>query len=145
MPIVPTNYEIIRMYESKYKIKKNIIYPQEVFEIVSIAFDVWNKVGFGHKESFYEKAVAEMFQKKNKKFKEQVRCKVKLGNRDLGMYIFDFIYEDKIVIELKQGEIFSKSNINQIYAYLKATGLSLGLLVNFTRKGVKFKRIVNIK
>ena len=70
--------------------------------------------------------------------------KVKLGKKDLGEYIFDFLYEDKIVIELKQGEIFSKNNINQIYAYLKAKKLKLGLLINFTKKGIKFKRIVNL-
>jgi GxxExxY protein len=56
----------------------------------------------------------------------------------------DFLYEDIIVIELKQGNGFSKRNINQIYSYLKATGLKLGLLINFTRDGVKFKRIVNL-
>jgi GxxExxY protein len=133
------------MYENKYKVEKDIIYPQEVFEIVGFMYDAWNKLGYGHKESFYEKAVAEIFRKNNKEFKEQLRCKLKLGEKDLGLYIFDFVYEEKIVVELKQGEIFSKQNINQIYAYLKATGLKLGLLVNFTRKGVKFKRIINIK
>lgn len=60
-------------------------------------------------------------------------------------YILDFLYENIIVIELKQGDSFSKRNINQIYSYLKATGLKLGLLINFTRSGVKFKRIVNLK
>lgn len=133
------------MYENKYKVKKDIIYSQEVFEIVGIMYDVWNKIGYGHKENFYEKAVAEIFTRKNKEFKEQVRCKVKMGNRDLGVYIFDFVYEDKIVIELKQGENFSRQNINQIYAYLRAVNLKLGLIVNFTKKGVKFKRIVNIR
>jgi len=139
-----TNYEILRMYENRHKIKKDIIYPQETFEIVSMAYDVWNKIGFGHKEIFYEKALAEIFRKRNKKFKEQLRCKVKLGDKDLGVYVFDFVYEETIVVELKQGENFSKQNINQVYAYLKATGLKLGLLINFTKTGVKFKRIVNI-
>ncbi|MCX6761607.1 MAG: GxxExxY protein [Candidatus Moranbacteria bacterium] len=133
------------MYENKYKVEKDIIYPQEVFELVGFMYDVWNKLGYGHKESFYEKAVAELFRKNGKEFKEQLRCKVKVGEKDLGLYVFDFVYEEKIVVELKQGDIFSKQNINQIYAYLKATGLKLGLLVNFTRKGVKFKRIINIK
>jgi len=108
-------------------------------------YDVWNKVGPGHKENFYERAAAELFRQKKKKFKEQLRCKVKIGDQELGLYVFDFTYEDRIVIELKQGDNFSKQNIKQIYAYLKATNLKLGLLVNFTSKGVKFKRIVNIK
>jgi GxxExxY protein len=133
------------MYENKYEVKKDIIYPQEVFEIVGIMYDVWNGVGYGHKESFYEKAAAEIFRKRKKNFQEQLRCEVKFGEKSLGVYIFDFIYEDKIVIELKKGEVFPKHNIKQIYAYLKATKLKLGLLINFTSNGVKFKRIVNIK
>lgn len=124
--------------------KKNIIYADEVYEIIGIMYEIWDKVGFGHKENFYQKAVKEIFKKKKKKFKEQLRLKVKMGERELGEYILDFLYENKIVIELKQGNNFSKRNINQIYSYLKATGLKLGLLINFTREGVKFKRIVNL-
>ena len=125
--------------------RKNIIYADEVYEIIGMMYEIWDKMGFGHKESFYQKAVKEIFKKKKKKFKEQLRLKVKMGEKELGEYILDFLYEDKIVIEIKQGNIFSKRNINQIYAYLRATNLKLGLLVNFTRDGVKFKRIVNLK
>ena len=125
--------------------KKNIIYADEVYEIIGIMYEVWDKVGFGHKENFYQNAVKEIFKKKKKKFKEQLRLKVKMGEKELGEYILDFLYEDKIVVELKQGNNFSKRNINQVYAYLRATNLKLGLLINFTREGVKFKRIVNLK
>lgn len=133
------------MYENKYKIKKDIIYPEEVFEVVGIMYDVWNKFGYGHKESFYENAAAGMFRKRGRRFERQLRCKVKMGEEELGMYVFDFLYEDKIVIELKQGEIFSRQNIDQVYAYLKATDLKLGMIINFTKTGVKFKRIPNLK
>lgn len=126
------------------KTNKDIIYADETYEIVGMMYDVWDEIGFGHKESFYQKAVANIFETNKKKFKEQLRLKVKMKNIEIGEYILDFLYEDIIVIELKQGNGFSKRNINQIYSYLKATGLKLGLLINFTRGGVKFKRIVNI-
>ena len=123
---------------------KDIIYADEVYEIIGMMYNIWDEIGFGHKENFYQKAVAEMFEKNKKKFKEQIRLKVKMNDKEIGEYILDFLYEDIIVIELKQGNMFSKRYINQIYSYLKATGLKLGLLVNFTRDGVKFKRIVNL-
>ncbi len=126
------------------RIDKNIIYAEECYEIVGMMYDVWNKVGYGHKENFYQKAIAEIFRKNNKKFKEQLRVKVKMGEVELGICILDFLYEDKIVIELKQGENFSRQDFKQIYAYLRATNLKLGLLIHFTRAGVKFKRIVNL-
>ena len=51
--------------------------------------------------------------------------------------------ENKIVLEIKRGEHFSKTNLKQVYGYLKATGLQLGIVANFTAKGLKFKRIVH--
>jgi len=129
----------------KHKVKKDIIFPDETYEIIGIMYDIWNAIGFGHKENFYQKSIAKIFKDNGKNFKEQLRCKVCFKGENISTYIFDFLYENKIIIEIKQGENFSKKDINQIYAYLKATGLKLGLLVHFTRKGIKFKRIVNIK
>ena len=128
----------------KQKVRKNIVYPQESYEIVGVMYDVWDNLGYGHKESFYQKAIAAEFSNKKKVFSEQVRCKVLYRGEEVGLYILDFIYENKIVIEIKQGERFSKNDIKQIYAYLRASGLKLGLLVHFTKSGMKFKRIVNI-
>jgi GxxExxY protein len=127
------------------KTNKDIIYADETYEIVGMMYDIWDKIGFGHKEKFYQKAVAGVFKKNKKKFKKQLRLKVNMNGEEVGEYILDFLYEDIIVLELKQGNGFSKRNINQIYSYLRATDLKLGLLINFTREGVKFKRIVNIK
>lgn len=142
-PLRSTNFTKLRRLFMKTK--KEIIYADETYEIIGMMYDIWDKIGFGHKEKFYQNAVAEVFKKKSKKFKEQIRLRVKINNKDVGEYVLDFLYEDKIVIELKQGDGFSKRYINQIYSYLKATNLKLGLLINFTRSGVKFKRIVNLK
>lgn len=57
----------------------------------------------------------------------------------------DFIINNKIILEIKKGDRFIKSNIDQIYSYLKVTGLKLGILANFTRKGIQFKRMVNLR
>jgi GxxExxY protein len=48
------------------------------------------------------------------------------------------------VLEIKSGEKFLKQNISQIYSYLKIKNLKLGILANFTKEGLKFKRIVNL-
>jgi len=59
--------------------------------------------------------------------------------------LIDFLVEDKILVEIKKGNYFSKKNIEQVYAYLKATGLKLAILANFTSTGVKFRRILNLR
>lgn len=55
----------------------------------------------------------------------------------------DFLVENKIVLEIKKGSYFSKRNIEQVKDYLKATGMKLAILANFTPHGVKFFRVLN--
>ena len=62
----------------------------------------------------------------------------------MGNYFLDFLIEDKIILEIKKREYFSKQDINQLFEYLQTTGLKLGIIAHFTRIGVKFKRIVNL-
>ncbi|PIY59662.1 GxxExxY protein, partial [Candidatus Wolfebacteria bacterium CG_4_10_14_0_8_um_filter_37_11] len=100
--------------------------------------------GFGHKESFYQKAVAINLENASLKFEEQLPVNIKYKGKKIGIYYFDYLIEDKIVLELKVRNYFSKKDIEQLYSYLKARDLKLGIIAHFTRAGVKFKRIVNI-
>jgi GxxExxY protein len=112
---------------------------------MGLIFEVYNDIGFGHKESFYQKALAETFKENNIEFKEQLKAKLKYKGKDLGIYILDFLVFDKIILELKQKDFFSSKDILQLSRYLKTTGLKLGILIHFTSKGVRYKRILNIK
>ncbi|MEK7070593.1 MAG: GxxExxY protein, partial [Patescibacteria group bacterium] len=100
--------------------------------------------GYGFKERYYEDAIAKEFRNNNIKFRRQIPCKLMYKGEAIGNYRFDFLIEDKIVIELKRGDYFSKNNITQALQYLKASNLKLVILVNITNEGVKFKRILNI-
>ena len=102
-------------------------------------------IGYGHKEKFYQEAIAHIFKEKSIKFERELKAKVRFREKDLGIYYFDFLVFDKIIIEIKKRNYFSIKDINQLYGYLKATGLKLGLLIHFTNTGVKYRRIVNIK
>jgi len=121
------------------------MYADESYRMMEIVFDVFNKLGYGHKESLYQKALAEGFSKNNIDFKEQLRCKLQYRGKDVGLYILDFLVFDKIVLEIKQKNFISRKDISQLYQYLKATDLKLGIIVTFTPDQVRYKRIVNIK
>jgi len=125
--------------------RRDLIYAKECYEIIGIIFGVFNEVGYGYKEHFYQKAIAKAFEKNNIEFREQLRAKVKFRDEDLGILILDFLVFGKIVIELKQKRYFSQRDINQLYSYLKATNLKLGLLIYFTKDGIRYKRIVNLR
>ncbi len=124
--------------------RSDLLYPDLCYQIVGTLFEAWKNVGPGHKEKFYQKAVAKEFEIKGIKFREQLPVKINYKNKNLGIYYFDFLVEDIVVLEIKVRNYFSKNDIDQLYSYLKAKGLQLGMITHFTKTGAKFKRVVNI-
>ena len=78
-------------------------------------------------------------------FREQVLVEIKVGDEVIAKGYADFIIDERIILEVKKGNSFRKNNIDQLYSYLKMTRLTLGILANFTAKGLLYKRIVNIR
>ena len=78
-------------------------------------------------------------------FQEQVYQEVNFKESKIGKVYFDFVVENKVVVEIKRDDRFLISSINQVYNYLKTSGLLLGILINFGKQDVKFKRIVHIR
>jgi GxxExxY protein len=124
--------------------REDLLYPDLSYKIVDTLFDVYYKLGAGHYEKYYQNAVAVAFDEKGISYKREHHIPLKLRTKKIGSYFLDFLVEDKVVLELKKGNFFPRTNIDQIYAYLKATSLQLGILANYTSSGVKCKRIVNI-
>lgn len=143
------DYEIrihtkIRIF-MKELVKKDILYPELSYKIVGILYEIYNELGYGYQEKYYEKAIARSFEKEKLDYKEQLHVSFEFKNEKIGDYFLDFLVDDKIVLELKKGDKFSRKNIEQVYGYLKAKNLKLGIIAQFAPNGLKFKRIVNIK
>lgn len=99
----------------------------------------------GHKENIYQRAVARVLQDEEIAFQEQLPAKILFRGKPVGIYYFDFLIDDTVVLELKVRNYFSRKDIEQAYAYLKARNLKLGIIAHFTKDGVKYKRVVNIR
>ena len=125
-------------------LRDDLVYPELSYKLVGCAFEVFDELGPGHSEKTYQKAYAVMLRKSELKFKEQVYYPVKFKNEIVSRGFLDFNVEDKIIIELKKDERFSKTHIEQVLDYIKRSKLKLAILINFTKEGVKFKRIVNV-
>ena len=125
------------------KIRNDLLYPDLSYKIIGVLFEVFNKLGPGYLEKYYQRAVATGLKEVDLKFQEQLYAPLVFKGVKIGKCFFDFLVEDKIVLELKTGGRFSKKDIEQLFSYLKVKNLQLGLLVNFTNQGVKFKRIIN--
>jgi len=124
--------------------KKNLLYPELSYQIIGILFEISNALGSKYHERYYQRAVASLFRDAGIKYREQVPVHVVIGERKIARGFIDFLIEEKIILEIKRGERFFKSNIDQVYSYLKASNLKLGILANFTARGLQFKRIINI-
>lgn len=131
---------------SKQELKrKDLVYPELCYQIIGILFAVWTEMSFGYKEKIYQNAIAHAFEQSNIKFRRELPAKIQFKGKDVGIYYFDFLVDEKVVLEVKVRNFFSKKDIVQIYSYLNAVKLKLGIIAHFTRTGVKFKRIVNLK
>ncbi|HOK35553.1 MAG TPA: GxxExxY protein [Candidatus Pacearchaeota archaeon] len=124
--------------------RQDLIYPELSYQIIGILFEVYNQLGSGYHEKYYQKAVALQLKKNKISFKEQVYTPLTFKGEIIGKNFLDFLIEDKVILEIKKGDRFSKKHIEQILNYLKTTNLNLGILANFGSKDLKFKRIVNI-
>ena len=123
--------------------EEKIIYKDLSYTIVGVMYDIYNELGYGYKEKFYERAIGRYFTINDIKFKCQVPYLIAIKGKIIGRCYLDFLVEEKIIVEIKIGDYFSKRNINQVKEYLKVTGLKLALIVNYTHYGVKVLRILN--
>ena len=122
-----------------------IIYPELSYQIIGIIFEVFNDLGYGYLEKYYQKALELAFRQARVEFKAQSPYRVKYKGEIIGKNYIDFIINGIIVLEIKKGNRFSKRYFDQVVSYLKVTGMKLAILAHFTSDGVKFKRILNIK
>lgn len=125
--------------------KPDLVYPELSYQIIGVMFDVYNKLGYGYKESVYQKAIAKALERCGIHFKEQVYSPIIFGGGIVGKNYFDFLIDDKVVLEIKKGDRFHRAHIEQLYQYLLSKQLKLGLLVYFSPQNLRFKRIVNLK
>ena len=125
--------------------KKKIIYPELSYKIVGCLFEVFNNIGSNRREIIYQKALKEEFKNQKISCQKQYFIKSYYKSKQIGRNYFDFLIDDKIILEIKVGSYFSKRDLDQILEYLKISKLRLGIIANFTRDGVKFHRVLNIK
>ncbi len=123
--------------------KQDLIYPELSYKLVGLAYNVFNELGHGHLEKIYQKAYAKELKEAGIIFKEQAPYQVIYKEEIIGNNFLDFLIEEKVIIELKRSDFYSKKYIDQVSNYIKVSNLRLAILINFTSNGVRIKRIVN--
>ncbi len=120
-----------------------VLYPELSYQLVGIAYETFNQLGYGYQEKIYQKALAIELEKQKIKFKEQVRCQLVFNDKELAYYYLDFLVNDVIILELKVGNKITKRDFLQVRNYLKLNKLRLGIIVLFSKNGVVSQRVLN--
>jgi GxxExxY protein len=123
---------------------KNLIFAEEVFAITGAAIEVHKKLGPGFLEAIYQEALEIEFGFRGVPFEAQKNLVVKYKGVPLKKeYCADFVCYGKIVVELKALSKISGTEEAQVLNYLKATGLTVGVLLNFgSSPRLEWKRFV---
>lgn len=120
-----------------------LYYKDLSYLIIGCNFKVFNELGYGYREKVYQRALIEEFRNAKLRFRKECPTIVKYNDHIVGKYYFDFLIEDKIIVEIKVANDFYSKDIKQILSYLKAKNLKLGILIIYTRDGIKYRRFVN--
>lgn len=121
-------------------------YKEETYNIRGAIFAVHHELGNGFLERVYQDALELEFQERGIPYEREKNIKIMYKGKYLGEpYRADFVCYDKIIIELKAVEKLQGIHRSQVVNYLKATGMKLGLLVNFGEEFVNIERIVRYK
>ena len=119
-----------------------ILYKDLSYKIVGIAMRVHSKLGYGFLEKVYENALMVLFRREGIEAKQQAPITVYFEEEVVGNYYADILVEDKVILEIKSVENIIDAHIAQSLNYLKATGLRLAIILNFSKEKLEYKRII---
>ena len=112
------------------------------YAINGAIFEVNRLLGPGFLEKVYENALLMELQQRGIRAAAQCPIKVKYKDQIVGEYFADLLVEDKVIIELKTVDKIEGIHEAQLLNYLKATGIKVGLVVNFKNSKAEIKRLV---
>ena len=120
-------------------------YPhrEETYKIIGACMEVHSELGCGFLEAVYQEALSMVLEEKGIPFQREKILDINFrGKLLLKKYVADFICFDKIIVELKAADGLTDKDMAQVLNYLKATGLKIGLLINFGTTKLQYKRII---
>ena len=120
-----------------------LIYKEEVYKIVGLCMEVHNELGRGFSEIVYKDAIEYECEQNGHKFEREKMYLVQYKDIILPhKYFADFVVFDRVILEVKSCEKIIDEHVGQVLNYLAASELKVGLIVNFGKKSLEYKRVV---
>jgi GxxExxY protein len=112
------------------------------YKVIGAAMAVHNALGPGLKEAAYQKGLSLQMEKDGLSFEAEKPVTVALEGTQVGLLYLDHFVEGQLVVEEKAlSHLLTNEEIAQVITYLCATGRQVGLLLNFGRRQLQYKRI----
>ena len=112
-------------------------------KIIGAAIEVHRKLGPGFLENIYEQALKVELAENDFHFDSQKKIEIKYIGVVVGQHRLDLLVGNQIILEIKAVKELVDIHFAQLRSYLKATGLKVGLLLNFAKPTLEIKRVVN--
>ena len=110
--------------------------------VIGCAFEVSSRLGAVFLEAVYENALCVELKRNGIQFEQQKPIDVIYRDTVVGFYVADLLVEEKLLVEMKALKQFTQQHDAQVMNYLKATELTVGLLLNFGTSKLGIRRIV---
>lgn len=123
-------------------INQNYLHSALTSDILKAYYKVYNSLGYGFLEKVYENAMMIELRKMGIQATQQQRIKVYYEGEKVGEYFADLLAENKVIVELKAKKAFHPEDEAQLYNYLNATTVEVGMLLNFGEEPEHKRRVL---
>ncbi|MBQ9500233.1 MAG: GxxExxY protein [Bacteroidaceae bacterium] len=122
--------------------KTIILHQEESYQIIGAAMEVHKELGCGFTEPIYQEALEQELILRKIPYEREKELHIAYKGKELSKnYRVDFLCFGKIIVELKAVSELNDIYTAQVISYLKASGFKLGLLINFGKTSLEYKRL----
>ncbi len=119
-----------------------LLHEESTSRIIGSAFEVHGVLGYGFLEKVYQRALQVELIKRGSRAEMETAIKVNYKGVFIGEYHADLLVDESVIVEIKVAKIYNPEDEAQLLNELKATGIKVGMLVNFGRARVDYKRMI---
>jgi GxxExxY protein len=125
------------------EVREPLLYSDITEKVIGAAIDVHNELGSGFLEAVYEEALCLELTKRGVHYRNQEELSINYKGITLRhKYRADFIVEEKVIVDAKAISGLTEIDEAQVFNYLKATKIKVGLLLNFGTRSMEWKRLI---
>ncbi len=124
-------------------VRTEMLHRELTGKILEACFEVIRELGAGFLEGVYQNATLVALRQKSIKAEPRVPLLVRFRGEVVGEYYADLLVENKVIVELKAVKALAPEHQAQLINYLKATGVEVGLLINFGNPKLEYRRLHN--